>query len=829
MIMETNKTRQETTAIPQYGLIVKLNHVYPEKWSQRAKLKLKQILPLIPLVFRYLIYYIKIIWQGRKVLMDYVHQPIGKQIYGVPIGGIGCGSIGRGYRGEFCRYQLTPGIYEYNTIDANQFIITIKDENNTTILQSVLSTYERSNSKVLKSWKSLIDGSKCQYTGLYPRSWTEYDLSEYGINLICRQISPVIPHNYKDSSLPCAVFVWEIKNICSKSRAVTLTFTFRNGTGDKKDDSRGLCSSEGFTHENIEGVMLNHHIKHMPCTYTLAVKSQNDLNISKCLYFDPNSDGFIPWQQLQENGKFNPENTSEPSLKTDLLEAKTYNEMAVGIAAAVIVKPTENKSIEMTLVWDMPAVNFFSRAKRYKRYYSKFFASEDAPFQIASYGLDEFKNWETAIYQWQSKVLNDSGLPKWYKSALFNELYFVSDGGTVWLTLDDEDLSKLSIADIRNDYGRFAFLEGHEYRMYNTYDVQFYASYALVTNWPLLQISLQYDIKDAIFSEITQLRRSLADGHKCERKKINTVPHDIGDPDEEPFMLINSYPIHDVSEWRDLNLKFVLEVYRDYKLIQTSDHFEGKRYLKDMYMALKMVMDHSTTFDVDDDGLIENSGSADQTYDCWVMKGASAYCGGLWLAALKCMEAISEILNKHEDKKYYRNMLDRGKVSFEKKLWTGTYYQFDSVHKDVIMADQLCGHWYLRCSGFNYEVFPKDKVLLSLRTIFENNVQKFANCEMGAVNGFALGEVDTTAVQSEEIWTGVTYALASMMIHEGMVEEAWLTAGGMYKCLSEQIGMAFETPEAIHAGKWYRAIGYMRPLSIWSMQLAWESRQSEHR
>ncbi len=24
-------------------------------------------------------------------------------------------------------------------------------------------------------------------------------------------------------------------------------------------------------------------------------------------------------------------------------------------------------------------------------------------------------------------------LPDWYKSALFNELYFVSDGGTVWL------------------------------------------------------------------------------------------------------------------------------------------------------------------------------------------------------------------------------------------------------------------------------------------------------------------------------------------------------------------------------------------------------------
>lgn len=170
----------------------------------------------------------------------------------------------------------------------------------------------------------------------------------------------------------------------------------------------GLCSSESFTHENIEGVLLNHHIKHMPCTYTLAVKVATDLDISKCLYFDPNSDGLIPWQLLQETGQFMNTETSEPSQRADLLEARTYNEMAVGVAAAVIVKPMENKSIEMSLVWDMPVVNFFSRAKRYKRYYSKFFASDDAPVNIASYALNEYKNWDTAIYQWQSKVLNDA-------------------------------------------------------------------------------------------------------------------------------------------------------------------------------------------------------------------------------------------------------------------------------------------------------------------------------------------------------------------------------------------------------------------------------------
>lgn len=61
---------------------------------------------------------------------------------GVPIGGVGTGSIGRGFRGEFCRYQLKPGVYEYNTVDANQFIITIKDGAGTTIFQSLLSTYK---------------------------------------------------------------------------------------------------------------------------------------------------------------------------------------------------------------------------------------------------------------------------------------------------------------------------------------------------------------------------------------------------------------------------------------------------------------------------------------------------------------------------------------------------------------------------------------------------------------------------------------------------------------------------------------------------------------
>ena len=63
-----------------------------------------------------------------------------------------------------------------------------------------------------------------------------------------------------------------------------------------------------------------------------------------------------------------------------------------------------------------------------------------------------------------------SALPSWYKSALFNELYFVADGGTVWTELpEDSDVSGgLRSEDgglpaqptAIKEYGRFAYLEG---------------------------------------------------------------------------------------------------------------------------------------------------------------------------------------------------------------------------------------------------------------------------------------------------------------------------------------------------------------------------------
>ena len=57
-------------------------------------------------------------------------------------------------------------------------------------------------------------------------------------------------------------------------------------------------------------------------------------------------------------------------------------------------------------------------------------------------------------------------LPAWYKSALFNELYYVSDGGTVWIDpVEGRGGELVRVTDpqdppIIQEYSRFGYLEG---------------------------------------------------------------------------------------------------------------------------------------------------------------------------------------------------------------------------------------------------------------------------------------------------------------------------------------------------------------------------------
>ncbi|KAG7252381.1 hypothetical protein CRUP_006422, partial [Coryphaenoides rupestris] len=409
--------------------------------------------------------------------------------------------------------------------------------------------------------------------------------------------------------------------------------------------------------------------------------------------------------------------------------------------------------------------------------------------------------WERSIEEWQRPILQDSALPSWYKSASFNELYFVGDGGTVWTELpEDSDVS----GGLRSQDGGSARPAGRhqgEYRMYNTYDVHFYASFALIMLWPKLALSLQYDI--GVFLLFFRKAGSVIQQDPTERLHL---------------MSGRCSPVK--AKNVDLNLKFVLQVYRDFHLTQDNT------YLRDMWPICQAVMESELRFDLDGDGLIENSGYADQT----------AYCGGLWLASACVMCKMAQLLADEPSYRRYKDILERGSAAFDKLLWNGKsahnsqYYNYDSSGRSLsnsVMSDQCAGQWFLRASGLGdgeFQAFPKDKILSALKSVFDLNVMSFAGGQMGAVNGMRPeGVPDRSSVQSDEVWIGVVYGLAATMIHEGMLQEGLRTAEGCYRTVWERLGMAFQTPEAYCEKGIYRSLAYMRPLSIWAMQWAIEA------
>ena len=95
---------------------------------------------------------------------------------------------------------------------------------------------------------------------------------------------------------------------------------------------------------------------------------------------------------------------------------------------------------------------------------------------------------------------------------------------------------------------------------------------------------------------------------------------------------------------------------------------------------------------------------------------SSAYCGSLWLAALCVAAEMAEEMGLSALAKMYKETLKSAQKAYIDKLWNGEYFNFDenSRSKNTIMADQLCGYWFLQ------SVSPElaDKVISSCFLVF---------------------------------------------------------------------------------------------------------------
>ncbi|XP_044490658.1 non-lysosomal glucosylceramidase-like [Mangifera indica] len=839
----------------------------------------KEIIQLAPIGIRILQHIREEAAKGKRIFINPFIKHLLTSSQGIPLGGIGGGSIGTSYRGGFQRFQLFPRVWEDKQIPANQFSVFVSRSNgekySTVLCERTSEALKDTTASGIGSWDWNLKGNNSMYHALYPRAWTVYEGEpDPKLRIVSRQISPIIPHNYKESSFPVSVFTFTLHNSGKNSADVTLLFTWTNSVGGASEFTGQHYNSKFKMDDGVRGVSLHHMTADggSPVTFAIAAQETDGVHVSECPCFviSGNSLGLTAkemWNEIKEHGSFGRLNSAETSKPSE-----RGSSIGAAIAASVKVPTGAERTVTFSLAWDCPEVKFWS-GKTYYRRYTKFYGTQgDAAASIAHDAILEHGNWESQIEAWQRPILEDKRLPEWYPITLFNELYYLNSGGTVWtdgsppvhslkhigdrkFSLDrsqsdlKENVNLLNHNDTavnilermtsifeqlhtpvtlnsafgtnlleegEENIGQFLYLEGIEYPMWNTYDVHFYSSFALVMLFPKLQLSVQRDFAAAVMMHDPSKMKLIHDGQWVPRKVLGAVPHDIGTDD--PWFEVNGYCLYDTCKWKDLNPKFVLQVYRD--VIATGD----KKFAKSVWPSVYVAMAYMDQFDRDGDGMIENDGFPDQTYDTWSVSGVSAYSGGLWVAALQATAALAYEVGDKGSADYFWCKFQKAKVVYE-KLWNGSYFNYDNSgsHSSLsIQADQLAGQWYARACGLS-AIVDEDKARSALKKIFNYNVLKIMDGKRGAVNGMLPdGTIDMTTLQSREVWSGVTYAVAATMIHEDLVDMGFQTASGIHEAAWSEngLGYSFQTPEAWTTNGGYRAICYMRPLAIWAMQWA---------
>lgn len=742
---------------------------------------------------------------------------------GAPVGGFGAGTFSRTYRGDFARWHIQGGVHKYQTVDADQFAMFQKVEGEAQGVAQTLSSWHPSNG-ALSAWRWDYPAGAGDYYALYPKSWFDYRWEKFPAHVILEQYSPILPDNYKESSYPVAVYRWHAENPTKRRVTVSVLLSWENMLGwfrtFNHDLSGGMNEgnfnrpmSESFAADStMKGIVFDrNHIgpvqEAWDGQFAIASLGSPGVEITYQNTFDPAGDGKDVWAPFSKDGKL--ANSSDAWTSSG-------EPIAGAIAVRFTLEPGEKRVIPMVIAWDLPVVQFGSGRKWNRRYTDFYGASGLNAWAIARDALKNAAAWSAAIDSWQSPYINDESKPLWYRGMLFNEMYVLADGGSFWGRPVGSDAQAPPV---------YSFMECYDYPYFETLDVRFYGSMPLLKFWPEIEKNVMRRFADTVPQESkermewTWKTKQTHEAYFRIRKAKGAVPHDLGVPNEDPFIQINQFSWQDTNGWKDLNPKFVLMVYRDYVLTGRKD----QNFLRYTWPAVQEALTYLRKYDKDGDGIPENEGYPDQTYDTWVVLGESAYSGGLWIAAVRSAEEIAKELGDSSAAAQYHELFLKGQASYIKKLWSGEYFLYDtkSVYKDNIQADQLAGQWYANMTGLG-DLVPREMQLSALKKIFAFNVMKFADGTMGAVNGMAtdgsLIQVPDNE-QVQEVWTGTTMGVAALMLSDGMKEQAYRTIWGIYHTSYETKGYWFRTPEAWDITGNYRASMYMRPAAIWSMEM----------
>lgn len=124
-------------------------------------------------------------------------------------------------------------------------------------------------------------------------------------------------------------------------------------------------------------------------------------------------------------------------------------------------------------------------------------------------------------------------------------------------------------------------------------------------------------------------------------------------------------------------------------------------------------------------------------------------------------------------------------------LWNGEYYIQKpgtppaNDYNTGCHSDQLLGQWWAHQLGLGY-LYPRERVIQALQSVYRYNFRREMRGHTQVPRRYVPdheggllmctwphgGRPDPFIIYADEVWTGIEYAVAGLMLWEGMVQEA---------------------------------------------------------
>lgn len=235
----------------------------------------------------------------------------------------------------------------------------------------------------------------------------------------------------------------------------------------------------------------------------------------------------------------------------------------------------------------------------------------------------------------------------------------------------------------------------------------------------------------------------------------------------------------------DGELGTVLKTYREVR------HGAPREWFDQVWPAVKRVMAHiMQDYDDQGDGVIR--GEQPNTYDISIY-GPNTFIGSLYLAALRAAEEMARLQGESELATSYRDRYELGHVNYDRICWNGEYYiqivdleQYQEMQFGTgCHLDQLLGQWWAFTLDLGY-ILPEEHVRTALNSIYRNNRREtFRRAEQRPRvylderdRGLFIctwphgSKPEQPTLYSDEVWTGLEYPLAAMLLHIGEYDAA---------------------------------------------------------